>query len=93
MNAVDISLTLTQMRLCGWFKDCNGILIGRPEGYSDVFDYTLKDALNTLRGQVDVPVIYDVDIGHMPPQLTLINGALATVKLNDGKGQITQELK
>lgn len=93
MNAVDISLTLTQMRLCGWFKDCNGILIGRLEGYSDVSDYTLKDALNSLRGQVDVPVIYDVDIGHMPPQLTLINGALATVKLNDGKGQITQELK
>ncbi|WP_143003422.1 hypothetical protein [Melghirimyces thermohalophilus] len=35
---------------------------------------------------MDVPVIYDVDIGHVPPQLTLVNGVFATVTAEGGKG-------
>jgi muramoyltetrapeptide carboxypeptidase len=34
--------------------------------------------------------VYDVDIGHQPPQFTLINGALATLTFENGGGQIMQ---
>jgi muramoyltetrapeptide carboxypeptidase len=35
-------------------------------------------------------VVYDVDIGHQPPQFTLINGAFAQLKFEDGGGQLSQ---
>ncbi|WP_306801357.1 hypothetical protein [Endozoicomonas sp. ONNA1] len=41
---------------------------------------------------LEIPIIYDVDIGHLPPNLTLINGALADVSLIDDRGKIHQRL-
>jgi muramoyltetrapeptide carboxypeptidase LdcA involved in peptidoglycan recycling len=35
--------------------------------------------------------MYDLDIGHQPPNLTLINGALAKIEL-DHVGTISQQL-
>ena len=37
-----------------------------------------------------VPVIYDMDFGHVPPQGVLINGALARVQVNESVQSITQ---
>ena len=67
MAAPDIYRTLWQMRECGWFKHCNGIIIGRPDGYKDKRDFTLIDALKQGLGDLNVPVLYDADIGHIPP--------------------------
>lgn len=92
MSATEIYRSLLQMKYCGWFKDCNGILFGRPEGYSDVVDFTFVKALEKLTEDMNIPVIYDVDIGHIPPQLTLINGAYAEVSLKDNQGSIKQSL-
>jgi len=93
MNAADIYRTLWQMRECGWFRFCNGILFGRPDGYSDAHDFTLTDALNSGLGCLNVPVIYDADIGHIPPQIQIINGSLGKIDFNDGEATIRQEMK
>lgn len=90
MAAPDIYRTLWQMRECGWFKYCNGIIIGRPDGYKDKRDFTLIDALNQGIGDLGVPVIYDADIGHIPPQIQIINGAIGKVEYADGKATIRQ---
>jgi muramoyltetrapeptide carboxypeptidase LdcA involved in peptidoglycan recycling len=37
---------------------------------------------------LNVPVVYDVDLGHLPPQLTFINGAYAACSVKEGKGII-----
>ena len=92
MNSTDIYRTLWQMKMNGWFENCNGILYGRPEGHSDVDDFTFVDALEYSLSDLSIPVIYDVDLGHMPPQLTFINGALAQVNVNNGKGKVKQKL-
>jgi len=88
MNAADIYRHLWQMKQCGWFEHATGILIGRPAGYSATQNFEMTDALSAALGDLGIPVLYDVDIGHMPPQLTLINGALATVTYQDGQGQV-----
>ncbi|RKD30013.1 S66 family peptidase [Thermohalobacter berrensis] len=93
MNSTDIYRTLWQMKQNGWFEGCNGFLFGRPEGYSDVADFTLVDALKYSLSDLDIPVVYDVDIGHMPPQLTLINGAYGEVAVKNGEGLVKQTLK
>ncbi|MFU8690879.1 S66 peptidase family protein [Rossellomorea marisflavi] len=92
MNAADIYRTLWQMNYNGWFQYCNGILIGRPEGYSDVDDFTLIDALIDSLRDLNVPVIFNVDIGHKPPQMSIINGCYSKVEFNQGKGLVKQIL-
>lgn len=91
MTAADIYRTLWQMRECGWFRHCSGILIGRPAGYSDTGDFTLRDALSQSFDGLNIPVIYDADIGHVPPQIQIINGSLGLVEYCDGKIKLTQE--
>ena len=43
-----------------------------------------------LADELSVPVIYDIDCGHVPPQMTVINGAYAEIEVENGKGQIKQ---
>lgn len=80
------------MRECGWFKYCNGIIIGRPDGYSDKRDFTLYDALNQGLGSLNIPVLYDADIGHIPPQIQIINGSYGKVEFNNGRAIIVQSI-
>jgi muramoyltetrapeptide carboxypeptidase LdcA involved in peptidoglycan recycling len=50
-----------------------------------------EDLVAALR-KFDFPVIYDVDIGHQPPQSAIINGAIAQLNFADGNGPITQAI-
>ena len=35
---------------------------------------------------VIVPVLWDIDVGHIPPRMTFVNGAIAEV-IYDGQGK------
>ncbi|BBI31002.1 hypothetical protein KCTCHS21_04010 [Cohnella abietis] len=89
MNAADIYRHLWQMKESGWFHHTNGVLIGRAAGYSHSKNFELIDALTSIFAPLHIPVIYNVDIGHVPPQITVINGCLAEVKCSDGKGEVS----
>ena len=93
MNAADIYRSLWQMRECGWFKYCKGVIYGRAAGYSDTRDFTLADALESGLGSLGVPVIYDADIGHVPPQIQIINGAYGKIDYSDGGATIWQAMR
>ncbi|MFB8372772.1 S66 family peptidase [Paenibacillus taichungensis] len=88
MNAGDIYRLLWQMKQAGWFAGVKGFMIGRPAGYSDTEDFNFTDALSAALADLDVPVLYDVDLGHIPPQLTFVNGALGTVTYENGHGRL-----
>lgn len=90
LSAVDLRRSLVQMKLAGWFDHCSGILFGRSSANRPVDDYTAEDCYQELSAELQVPVIYDVDFGHVPPQLTLINGAYAEVHVQNGAGSVTQ---
>ena len=92
MEAPDIYRTFWQMRECGWFKHCNGIIIGRPDGYKDKRDFSLADALKQGLDDLNIPIIYDADIGHIPPQMQIINGAIGKLEFANGKAVVMQKL-
>jgi len=52
--------------------------------------YTAEDVYEELASELQVPIIYDIDCGHVPPQMTFINGAYAKIEVADGKGLVTQ---
>ena len=67
--------TLWQMRYAGWFDNANGILVGRTYSGGPFDDYEFTDVLHDVFDDLKVPVVYDVDLGHVPAQWTFINGA------------------
>ncbi|MCM2677326.1 S66 family peptidase [Alkalicoccobacillus plakortidis] len=93
MTTTDLKRALIQMKLAGWFEHCSGILFGRSAANTPVEGYTTEDVYQDLTEELGVPVIYEIDCGHVPPQLTLINGAYAKVETEDGKGKVTQWFK
>jgi muramoyltetrapeptide carboxypeptidase len=79
---------LHRLRSAGWLDGLAGLLWGRstaPDATGDDalrFEHVLERELATL----PCPVLVDVDIGHRPPQLLLINGALARVRWSASSG-------
>ncbi|MBB3111243.1 muramoyltetrapeptide carboxypeptidase LdcA involved in peptidoglycan recycling [Paenibacillus phyllosphaerae] len=93
LGTTDLRRSLVQMRLAGWFDHCSGILFGRSAVHKPVGGYTEEDVFQELSAELGIPLAYDIDCGHMPPQLTLINGAYAEVEVADGRGSVTQYFK
>lgn len=94
MGPCELTRALFSLRLQGWFTHLNGILIGRSAGPNndDASQHQYIDALRAALGDLTIPVIYDVDIGHIPPQMTLVNGASAAVTFTAEGGCLTQQL-
>lgn len=61
----------------------------QPDQAPDAPGFTQRDAVRSALGDLDVPVVLDVDCGHVPPHLALVNGARAelTVGSEDTLGQ------
>ena len=91
MREGDVYRTFWQMHECGWFKHCNGILFGRPENDPDADDFFTLEALDILFACLNIPVIYDADIGHTSPRIQIMNGAYGSVEYYDGKAVVTQQ--
>ncbi|MFD1677952.1 S66 family peptidase [Alicyclobacillus fodiniaquatilis] len=93
LSTADLRRSLVQMRLAGWFDHCSGILFGRSAANHPVDDYTIEDVYTELAAELQMPIIYDIDCGHVPPQITFINGAYAKVEVKEGKGTMWQHFK
>ena len=89
--AFDVARHLWRMRLSGWFTHANAVLVGRTRA-PDSDRFTQVDAVRSALDGIDVPVLLDVDFGHVPPHLVFVNGALARVRLAADVASIVQLL-
>lgn len=90
-SAEEVYITLFQMQQAGWFQHTKGIIVGRvcfPQGFYPDFSY--EQAFQKMFP--NLPIILNADIGHVPPKMTLINGSLAHITCENGKGAIEQKL-
>ena len=86
---------LHRLRWAGWLDGLAGLLIGRSAAPDTSLPTQLRyaEALQGTLGDLPCPVLVDVDIGHRPPQLLLLNGALAQVRWSEaGGGSVRQSL-
>lgn len=93
LPAEALTLALWQLREAGWFKYAKGFVFGRPTFYDNEKSFTYEEVVMSVLGNVDVPIILQADIGHKPPQFTMINGGLATLYSQGGKGKLVYEFK
>ena len=78
------------MRLTGWLDGPRAVIFGRSaarDTRSDAHEAVVRRVFDGLH----VPVVLDADIGHLPPQWTMIEGASAKVDVEDGRGTLRHE--
>lgn len=91
-RAFTIARDLWRMRLAGWFDHANAIMVGRTRA-PDGEGFSQRDAVRSALGDLAVPVVLDVDCGHIPPHLALINGAGTELTVTGQTKTVTQHLR
>jgi muramoyltetrapeptide carboxypeptidase LdcA involved in peptidoglycan recycling len=88
LSPVDQYRYLWTMKHAGWFDHVSGFLIGRSasKDESNPLYFRYQNLIEDFFGSFSVPLIYDCDIGHQQPNMTLINGARAEAHA-DGQGR------
>lgn len=90
-NAFAICRNLHGMRLAGFFDGANAVLVGRTSA-PDKDSLTQHEAVLDALGPLGVPIIADVECGHVPPYLPIVNGAHGRVIHTSTRRELTQTL-
>ena len=90
-DAATICRNLHGLRLAGWFEHARAILIGRTNAPNHP-KMSQREAVLDALGRLDLPIVFDLEIGHVPPHLPLVNGALATVTVDGDTREVVQRL-
>ncbi len=85
LNVFSIRRAMWQMEEAGWLRHVKGFLIGRPLNGAPMMNLDACGAVLEVAGRKNVPVVMDVDLGHLPPMMPLVVGSMAdvAVKGND----------
>lgn len=85
---------LWKMNELNYFKYAKCVIFGRFGVDTTYYDYNVKSCLeDSILRELNVPIIYDADISHKAPCLTIINGAIAKINVKEGKAKIVFEYK
>ncbi|MEU9220803.1 S66 peptidase family protein [Streptomyces sp. NPDC048376] len=90
-DALTICRNLHGMRLAGFFDAANAVLVGRTSA-PGVPSLSQHQAVLDALGPLGVPIVADVECGHVPPYLPLVNGALGRLVHTSKRSELTQTL-
>ena len=92
LNVFGIRRAMWQMEEAGWFSYTKGFLIGRPLCGQEMMGLDTYRAALEVAGRKKVPVVMDVDLGHLPPMMPLIVGSLGDVAVRENDISVTMNL-
>ena len=94
LSKEELIRTLWKFNEFEYFKYVKGVVFGRNGNENSFLGYTMEETLkDSVISKLDIPILYDTDISHKGPCLTIINGALSTINSSNGKGSIEFKLK
>ena len=91
LSAENLYRTLIQMKYAGWFEYTKAIIVGRTLIESSETGMSYEEALQNITE--DIPLIYQADIGHTSPSMTMINGAILHLSYHDHKATLKFECR
>ncbi len=91
LNVFSIRRAMWQMEEAGWFNHVKGFLIGRPLNGSTMFGLDAYEAVLAVAGKKNVPVIFDVDLGHLPPMMPIVCGSYGEIKVQNNDVQVSMK--
>ena len=84
LNVISIRRAIWQMQQAGWFEHLKGFLFGRPLCFGEeAFGVDQYAAVTDLLAEYDVPIIMDLDIGHLAPMMPIVCGSTAKVSVKE----------
>lgn len=93
LGPMGIRRALWELENAGWFDTAKGFIIGRSLHYAEDFDgFTCYDAYSGILSKKNVPIIMDIDLGHLSPMLPIICGAKANITTKENSFNISMEL-
>lgn len=85
LNPLSIRRAMFQLKEAGWFKNAKGFLLGRHLCRDfEIFDINKYNAVTDILGELGLPILMDIDLGHIPPSLPIKVGARAKVSYQNG---------
>lgn len=94
LNVMAIRRAVWQMDHAGWFRYTKGFLIGRPYCFGqEMLGLDQYHAVVDLLEKYEVPIIMDMDFGHLPPAMPMICGAYVNVRAKDNEVQLDYIMK
>lgn len=90
-DSENLMMNLWKLKESGWFMHTKGIVLGRPLFFTNGLFETYEETVLYIMKELNIPIIFDSDIGHKGPRMTIVNGAVATVSCDNGKGHISYE--
>lgn len=79
LNVFAIRRAMWQLYEAGWFEHASGFLIGRPLNGEPMMNLNAIDAVLEFASRFQVPIVFDADLGHLPPTMPVVVGSLAEV--------------
>lgn len=90
MKAEDVARELWHMKEAGWFENIKGVIVGRVRFPESFLELSYPEAFERILG--DVPMVFQADIGHVKPSMTIINGSIGQLKVCNGKAKLKMKL-
>lgn len=90
LNIMSIRRGLGQLKNTGWFKYVKGFLVGRPCAAfgEEAFGIDQYRAVIDVLGEYNVPILMDLDIGHLSPMMPIVCGSTANVTYKNNEFEI-----
>ena len=86
LNPMSIRRAMWELEHAGWFEGVSGFLIGRSRLYGDeLMGLDNYKAYYDIISHYKVPVLMDIDLGHLPPAVPLVTGSVAHIE-SEGNG-------
>jgi len=92
LKPFELARALQGLRLAGWFEQASGLLLGRNAAADLEADFSSEHALQAALSGLKCPVLLDLDIGHVGPQWSLVQGARAKLSWSPAACQMDQWL-
>ena len=85
MTSEGLYNTLLQFKNAGWFKYAKAILIGKVKYPNTFTDMSYEELISKA---IDIPCVFNFDVGHVKPSFTMINGVKVRIVSNDEEGSL-----
>lgn len=93
LSPLGIRRVLWQLDNAGWFKNASGFIIGRPMMIdADGMGMDRFEAVTGILGKYKVPILLDIDLGHLPPMIPMISGGMAEIKAAGNEMSVSYKL-
>ena len=93
LTPMGIRRALWQLKEAGWFAKASGFILGRPMHFKEeMLGLNANQAVLGILQDMGLPILLDADLGHLPPAIPLIQGALGEVKAAEGQWSVSMTL-